>query len=57
MLQDRLLVKSKDVKFKDPKFKHELFVRIDMKHSYFSNDFILVCNQFLVVEIILLAKN
>ena len=24
-------------KFKDPKFKHEIFVRIDMKHSYFSN--------------------
>ena len=28
LLQDRL-----PVKFKDPKFKHEIFVRIDMKHS------------------------
>ena len=27
-------------KFKDLKFKHEIFVRIDMKHSYFSNYFI-----------------
>ena len=24
------------VKFKDPKFKHEMFMRMDMKHSYFS---------------------
>ena len=24
------------VKFNDPKFKNEIFVRIDMKHSYFS---------------------
>ena len=38
-LQDRL-----PVKFKDPKFKHEIFVRIDMKHSYFSNYFI-ICLQ------------
>ena len=25
------------VKFNDPKLKKEIFVRIDMKHSYFSN--------------------
>ena len=25
------------VKFNDPKIKREIFVRIDMKHSYFSN--------------------
>ena len=28
------------VKFKDPNFKHAIFVRIDMKHSYISNYFI-----------------
>ena len=27
-------------KFKDPKFKNEIFVRIDTKHSHFSNYFI-----------------
>ena len=31
LLQDR-----PPVKFNDPKFKHEIFMRIDMKHSYFS---------------------
>ena len=41
------------VKFKDPKFKHEIFVRIDMKHSYFSNYFIISLQSiFYVVEII-----
>ena len=25
------------MKFNDPKFKNEIFVRIDMKYSYFSN--------------------
>ena len=50
MLQDRFPVKFKDVKFKDPKFQHEIFVRIDMKHSYFSNYFII---NFSVVEIII----
>ena len=43
------------MKFQDvtvPKCKHEIFVRIDMKHSYFSNYFI-ICLQsiFSVVEI------
>ena len=32
------------MKSKDLKFKHEIFVRIDMKHSYFSNYFI-ICLQ------------
>ena len=32
LLEDHL-----PVKFKDPKLKNENFVRIDMKHSYFSN--------------------
>ena len=41
MLQDRLPVKFQDVQFKDMKFKHEIFMRIDMKHSYFSNYFII----------------
>ena len=51
LLQDRLPVKFKDVKFKDMKFKHESVLRIDTKHSYFSNYFI-ICLQS-VVEIIL----
>ena len=38
LLQDRLPVKFQDVKLKDRNFKHEIFLRIDMKHSYFSND-------------------
>ena len=42
-------MKFRDVKFKNLKFKHEIFMRIDMKHSYFSNYF--VCNN--VVEIII----
>ena len=33
----------KIVLFKDMKFKHELFVKIDMKHSY------LVCNEFFLL--------
>ena len=44
LVQDRLPVKFQDVKFTVPKCKHETFVRIDMKHSYFSNYFI-VCMQ------------
>ena len=42
LLQDRFPVKFQDVNFKDPKFKLEIFVRIDMKHSYFSNYFIII---------------
>ena len=42
------------MKFQDPNFKHEIFVRIDMKHSHFSNYFI-ICLQsiFSIVEIII----
>ena len=54
MLQDSLPVMFQDVQFKDPKFKHELFVRRDMKHSYFSNYFIICLPSiFSVVEIII----
>ena len=41
-----------DVKFKDPKFKYETFVRIDMKHSYFSK-YNLFSINFSVIEIII----
>ena len=51
--QDGLPVKFQDVKFKDLKFKHEIFARIDMKHSYFSNFIILFAINFSVVEIII----
>ena len=44
MLYDRLHVKFQDVKFTTvPKCKHEIFVRIDMKHSYFSNYYFIIC--------------
>ena len=47
-------VKLQDVKFKDLKFKHEIFVRIDMKHLCFSNYFIICLPSiFSVVEIII----
>ena len=36
MLQDCLPVKFQDVKFLVLKCKHEIFMRIDMKHSYVS---------------------
>ena len=32
--------------FNDLKLKNEIFMRIDMKHSYFSNYIIICCNQF-----------
>ena len=35
------------MKSNDPKFKNEIFVRIDMKHSYFSKLF--VCNEFFLL--------
>ena len=45
---------SYEVSFKDLKFKHEIFVKIDMKHSYFSNYFIIFLQSFFsVVEIII----
>ena len=46
-------MKSEVVKFKDLKFKHEIFMRIDMKQS-FSNYFIICLQSFFsVVEIII----
>ena len=39
----------------DPKLKNETFVRIDMKHSYFSN--YLFAMNFSVVEAVVVAKN
>ena len=44
-------MKFQDVKIKDPKFKHEIFMRIDMKQSYFLNYFV----KFPVVEILLVV--
>ena len=38
LLQDRL-----PVKFKDPKFKHELIMRGDMEHSYLN--YFIICLQ------------
>ena len=42
LLQDRLPVKFQDVKFKDPNFKCEIFMRINMKQAYFANYFIIL---------------
>ena len=49
-------MKFQDVRFKDTKIKHEIFMRIDMKCSYFSNYF-LIClpSIFSVVEIIIVV--
>ena len=53
-LSEKKVQGFQDVKFQDPKFKHEISVRIDMKHSYSSNYFV-ICLQsiFSVVEIII----
>ena len=54
LLQDHFPSKFQDVKFKNLKFKHEIFMRIDMKHSYFSNYFIICLPSiFSAVEIII----
>ena len=45
LLQDCLPVKFQDVKLKDSKFKHEIFVRIDIKHS----NYFITCLQLFVV--------
>ena len=39
------------MKFNDPNFKNEIFVRTDMKHSYFSNYSI-----FSVVETVVVCQ-
>ena len=38
-----------------PKFKNEIYVRIDMKHSYFSN--YLLHSIFSVVETVVVCQN
>ena len=43
-------VKFQDVKFTVPKCKHEIFVRIDIKHPYFSNYFI-ICVAEIIIEL------
>ena len=42
------------MKFNDPKLKNEIFLRIDMKHSYFSN--YLFAINFSVVETVVCPK-
>ena len=54
LLQNRLPVKFLDVKLKDPMFKHEIFMRIDMKHSYFSKYFIICLQSIFSVGAILI---
>ena len=55
MLQDSLPVKFQAVKFKDSNIKHEIFIRIDMKHSYFSNHFMTCFQSFFYC--LVFAKN
>ena len=57
MLQDRLIVKFQDVKY--PKFKHEIFARIDMKQSYFSNVLLFAINFFveIIIELFVVSQN
>ena len=43
------------MKFNDPKFKNEIFVRIDMKHSYFSN-YLFAINFFVVETVVVFQK-
>ena len=42
------------MKFNDPKLKNEIFLRIDMKHSYFSN--YLFAINFSVVETVVVCQ-
>ena len=42
------------MKFNDPKLKNEIFLRIDMNHSYFSN--YLFAINFSVVETVVCQK-
>ena len=42
------------VKFNDPNLKNEIFVRIDMKHSYFSNYLFPI--NFVVVETVVVCQ-
>ena len=42
------------MKFNDPKLKNEIFLRIDMKHSYFSNYLFTI--NFSVVETVVVCQ-
>ena len=42
------------MKFNDTKFKNDIFLRIDMKHSYFSNHLFVI--NFSVVETVVVPK-
>ena len=43
-------------KFNDPKLNNEMFVRIGMKHSFFSN-YLFAINFFVLLKLLLFAKN
>ena len=43
------------MQFNDPKFKNEMFVRIGMKHSFFSN-YLFAINFFCVVETVVVCQ-
>ena len=47
-------VRSSSCEVNDPKFKNEIFVRINMKHSYFSN--YLFAITFSVVETVVVCQ-
>ena len=49
-------VRSSSCEVNDPKLTNEIFVRIDMKHSYFSN-YLFAINFFLLLKLLLFAKN
>ena len=53
-LEEGVYCRPTSVKFNDPKFKNEIFLRIDMKHSYFSN--YLFAINFSVVETVVCQK-
>ena len=46
--QKEFAVRLSSCEVKDPKFKPEIFMRIDMKHSYSQTISKFVCNQFVV---------
>ena len=43
------------MKFNDPKLKNEMFVRIGMKHSFFSN-YLFAINFFVVETVVVCQK-
>ena len=54
MFQKRGFADHLPAKFNDPKFKNEMFVRIGMKHSFFSN--YLFAINFCVVETVVVFQ-